>query len=157
MAAPILDDIDRQILELLRQDARRTIKDIASHVNLSPAPVKRRIERLEKAGVITGYTIMVDEARLGPSLSAFTEVRYAGDMDQDEILDILGTIPEVTRAYTMAGEVDALVKIRARNIDHLQEVISNLRRKGHPISTRTLIVLKQRYSREGIMGAVIGD
>lgn len=145
-AAPLLDETDQRILELLRQDGRRTVKDIAARVNLSAAPVKRRIERLEKAGVITGYTVLVDETRLGPTLSAFTELRYAGDMDQDAILTMVTDIPEVVSAYTMAGEVDALVQIRARNIDHLQEVISRLRCKGHPVSTRTLIVLKQRYA-----------
>ena len=149
----MLDEIDRQILELLRQDARRTVRDIAARVGLSTAPVKRRIDRLEKAGVITGYTVLVDEAQLGPTLSAFTEIRYAGDMDQDEILALVGEVPEVVRAYTLAGEVDALVKIRARNIDHLQEVIAKLRHRGHPVSTKTLIVLKQRYAREEILGA----
>jgi Lrp/AsnC family leucine-responsive transcriptional regulator len=155
-APPVLDEIDQQILGLLRQDGRRTVKDIASRVNLTAAPVKRRIERLEKVGVITGYTVLVNEAKLGPTLSAFTELRYAGDMDQDEILSIVCDVPEVVRAYTMAGEVDALVKIRARNIDHLQEVIAKLRQKGHPVSTRTLIVLKQRYARLEIISA-IGD
>ncbi|MGH2873717.1 MAG: Lrp/AsnC family transcriptional regulator, partial [Solirubrobacteraceae bacterium] len=76
-----LDETDERIIELLREDARRTLTDIAARVNLSPAPVKRRIDRLEKLGVITGYTVSLDHALMGPSIEAFTELRFAGDAD----------------------------------------------------------------------------
>jgi Lrp/AsnC family leucine-responsive transcriptional regulator len=69
-----LDDIDHAILGLLRDDARRTVKDIAERVNLSPAPVKRRIDRLERIGVIAGYTLVLDHSKVGPSIEAFTEL-----------------------------------------------------------------------------------
>src|SRR5688572_30461685 len=82
-----LDEVDRKIIELLRQDARRTVKDIAARVHLSAAPVKRRIERLERAGYILGYTVQL--AEVGPMLEAFTEVRYAGDMNGADILQML--------------------------------------------------------------------
>ena len=144
---PRLDDIDRAILEALRQDARRPIKEIAELVNLSSAPTKRRIDRLERAGVIIGYTVRVDEALMGSSLEAFTELRYAGDMDQESILAILTNIAEVEDAYAMAGDTDALVHIRAKDISHLQRVISELRARGNPVATRTLIVIKARAGR----------
>ena len=139
-----IDDVDREILKLLREDARRPIKEIAERVNLSAAPTKRRIDRLERAGVIVGYTAIVDEAQAGPSLEAFTELRYAGDMDQDEILLLLTGIEEVEDAYAIAGDTDAVVHVRADDIAHLQRVISKLRSRGNPIATRTLIVIESR-------------
>jgi Lrp/AsnC family leucine-responsive transcriptional regulator len=139
-----LDEIDHEILRLLREDARRTVKDIASRVKLSAAPVKRRIDRLERQGVITGYTVRLDHSQVGPALEAFTELRYSGHMDKDDIFQILTEAPEVEHVYTMAGDTDALVHLRADDVAHLQRVITRIRSKGNPISTKTLIVMESR-------------
>ncbi len=68
MTLPELDDIDRRILDLLRADARRTVADIARQVNLSQAPVARRIDRLEATGVIAGYTVLVNQEKIGQQI-----------------------------------------------------------------------------------------
>ena len=141
-----LDDTDRRILELLREDARRTIADIATHVNLSPAPVKRRIDRLEQLGVIAGYTVLLDHAKIGPSIDAFTELRIAGDADIDAILDAVRRLPEVREVFTIAGDTDALIRIRVDDVEHLQHVVKGLRRIGRVTGTKTLMVL-ERWSR----------
>jgi len=136
-----LDDIDRRILELLREDARRTLSDIAGRVNLSVAPVKRRIDRLEAQGVIAGYTVVVDHARIGPTLEAFTELRFAGDTDVDHIMATVTGLPEVREVFAIAGDPDALVRVRVDDVDHLQQVINKLRRSGSVTGTKTLMVL----------------
>jgi Lrp/AsnC family leucine-responsive transcriptional regulator len=136
-----LDETDRQILELLREDARRTVADIAKCVNLSPAPVKRRIDRLQQSGVIAGYTVVLDHAMIGPSLEAFTELRFAGDADIDEILAAVEEIPEIQEVFTMAGDPDALLSIRVDDVEHLREVVNRLRRTGRVTGTKTLMVL----------------
>lgn len=136
-----IDDIDRQILDLLREDARRTISDIASRVSLSPAPVKRRIDRLERSGVITGYTVMLDHGKIGPSIDAFTELRVAGNTDVDEIIAFVSKLPEVREAFTIAGDPDALIRIRVDDVEHLKRLVNGLRRNGHVIGTKTLMVL----------------
>lgn len=142
MSGPVaLDELDRQILELLREDARRTIADIASHVNLSPAPVKRRIDRLQQLGVITGYTVVLDHTRLGPTIDAFTELRFAGDADIDEILAAVEEIPEIEEVFTMAGDPDALLRIRVDDVEHLKQVVNRLRRTGRVTGTKTLMAL----------------
>ena len=119
-ASPI-DKADREILALLSQDARRTIADIAEHVNLSPAPVKRRIDRLERDGVIVGYSVIVNHERIGPAIDAFTELRYAGDADVDEIIAAVTRVPEVREVFTTAGDPDALVRIRVDDVQHLKQ------------------------------------
>ncbi|HET9093472.1 MAG TPA: Lrp/AsnC family transcriptional regulator [Solirubrobacteraceae bacterium] len=141
-----LDELDIQIINLLREDARRTITDIAVRVNLSPAPVKRRIDRLEELGVITGYTVAVDHALIGPSIEAFTELRYAGDADIDEILGAVEQIPEIVEVFTMAGDPDALLRIRVSDMEHLRAVVNRLRRTGRVTGTKTLMVL-DRWTR----------
>lgn len=143
-----LDDVDRQILELLREDARRTIADIASRVNLSPAPVKRRIDRLQHSGVIAGYTVVLDHSLIGPSIEAFTELRFAGDADIDEILGAVEEIPEIHEVFTMAGDPDALLHIRVDDVEHLKQVVNRLRRTGRVTGTKTLMVL-ERWDRGG--------
>ena len=70
------DQIDLDIVALLAANARRSLTDIAARVSLSTPAVKRRIDRLEAEGIITGYTTSVDHARLGLPLEAFIEVRF---------------------------------------------------------------------------------
>ena len=137
----VLDAIDRQILELLREDARRTIAGIAERVSLSPAPVKRRIDRLTDGGVIQGYTVVLDEAKVGPSLEAFVELRIHGTRDTDQLMAIATAMPEVREAYAMAGDPDVLLRIRVDDVVHLQRAVNQLRRSGMVTGTKTLMVL----------------
>jgi Lrp/AsnC family transcriptional regulator, leucine-responsive regulatory protein len=146
-----VDETDRRILELLEQDARRTISDIATCVNLSAAPVKRRIDRLERLGVIAGYTVLLDHAKLGPSIDAFTELRVAGDAAVDEIVASVMQVAEVREVFTIAGDPDALIRVRVDDLEHLKHVVNGLRRSGRVTGTKTLIVL-DRWSRTGNEG-----
>jgi DNA-binding Lrp family transcriptional regulator len=137
-----LDETDRRIVEILRGDARRTVRDIARMVSLTAAPVRRRIDRLEDAGVITGYTVRLDQAKMGPALEAVTELRFTGDTDIDHIVAFASMLPEVEEVLTLAGDPDALVRIRVDNVGHLQRVVNQLRAGGNGvIGTKTQIVL----------------
>jgi len=136
-----LDKIDRQILNLLRQDARRTVRDIAARVGLTVAPVKRRIDRLEATGVVQGYTVRVDQTKLGAELQAVVQLTGVGDMELSTILDFASQIPEVDEVLTIAGDPDALVRVRAEDIQDLQRVVNLLRTGGPVTGTKTLVVL----------------
>jgi Lrp/AsnC family transcriptional regulator, leucine-responsive regulatory protein len=138
---PELDGTDSEIIRLLRDDARRTFADIGARVGLSSPAVKRRVDRLEELGVITGYTAIVDHAKLGRPLQAFTELRFAGNLPVDEIAGIAEDIPEVQTVFTTAGDPDALAWIRVRDVDDLKRVIDLLRRSGRVTGTKTLMVL----------------
>jgi Lrp/AsnC family leucine-responsive transcriptional regulator len=141
-----LDDIDRAILDLLRENARRTVADIAARVNLSAAPVKRRIERLERLGVILGYTLQVDHEKLEGGVEAFTELRFMGDTDTAVIISIAAGIPEVQEVFMTAGDPDAIVRIRVRDVPHLKHVVNRLRTSQPITGTKTLMVL-ERWTR----------
>ena len=136
-----VDATDLEIIELLRRDARRTFADIAERVALSAPAVKRRVDRLEREGFITGYTVRVDHAKLGQPLQAFTELRFAGNATVEEIAGIGGDIPEVQTIFTTAGDPDALAWIRVRDVEDLKRVIDLLRRSGRVTGTKTLMVL----------------
>ena len=141
VAQPDLDATDLEIIELLRRDARRTFADIAEQVALSAPAVKRRVDRLERDGFITGYTVRVDHVKLGQPLQAFTELRFAGNATVEEIAGIGGDIPEVQTIFTTAGDPDALAWIRVRDVEDLKRVIDLLRRSGRVTGTKTLMVL----------------
>ncbi|GAA4844888.1 Lrp/AsnC family transcriptional regulator [Actinomycetospora corticicola] len=136
-----VDDTDHRLLALLREDGRRTFSDMAPRLGLSVAAVKRRVDRLREIGVITGFTVQVDAARLGWAVEAFTEVRYAGSTPVGDIVSTASTVPEVQAVYTIAGDPDALVQVRARDLADLQRVIDRLRRAGTITGTKTLMVL----------------
>lgn len=78
------------------------------------APVKRRIDRLEETGVISGYTIRVDSAKVESELEVVVELRVAGNLDLEMILAFAEGIPEVIEVLTLAGDPDAIARIRAR-------------------------------------------
>ncbi len=136
-----LDATDRMILDLLADNARRTFGDIGERVGLSAPAVKRRIDRLEAAGVILGYTTRVDHAKLGRPLEAFTELRFSGNARVDAIAGIGDDIPEVEAVFTVAGDPDALAWIRVRDVDELKRVIDRLRSSGAVVGTKTHMVL----------------
>lgn len=148
-----LDRTDHLILTLLSANARRTMADIAGHVSLSTSAVKRRIDRLEGARVITGYTVVLDHAKAGRPMQAFTEVRFAGTADVADIRATAATLPEVVAVFTTAGDPDALVWVRVPDVEHLGRVIERLRRSERVTGTKTMIVL-DTYVRphEGLPG-----
>src|ERR1700729_1720616 len=136
-----MDATDEMIVALLRENARRSFQDIGNHVHLSAPAVKRRVDRLERDGVIVGYTALVDHALLGRPLQAFTELRFAGNLPVDQIAGIAADIPEVQTLFTTAGDPDALAWIRVRDVEDLKRVIDLLRRSGRVTGTKTLMVL----------------
>lgn len=138
--API-DSIDRAIIDHLVADGRATYGQIGKVVNLSAPAVKRRIDRLEERGIIVGYTAVLDHAQLERPLEAFTELRFAGDARVDAIAAIGDGVPEVQAVFTMAGDPDALVWLRVRDVQDLKRVIDRLRSTGHVSGTKTMMVL----------------
>jgi DNA-binding Lrp family transcriptional regulator len=135
------DHIDQQILELLVQDGRRSASEVGRRVGLSPAAAKRRIDRLERLGVISGYRAVLDHAHLGAHIEAFIELRFAGTTQVDDIDRTLSGLSEVVEAFTTAGDPDALVRVHATDLDHLKRIVDRIRRSGKVTGTKTLIVL----------------
>lgn len=138
---PLVDETDLEIIDLLRHNARRTFGDIAPRVCLSPAAVKRRLDRLEAAGVVLGYSVIVDEAKLGHPVEAFCELRISGRSDVDDVVALASDLPEVRAVYVTAGDPDFLVWLRVPTNERLLEIVNQLRRTQRVFATKTQIVL----------------
>jgi Lrp/AsnC family transcriptional regulator, leucine-responsive regulatory protein len=136
-----LDAIDHQLVDLLRRDARQRLADLGAAVNLSASAVKRRVDRLEEAGVILGYRAVIDDAKIGRHLEAFAELTFAGDTKVADISSVAKDLPEVQAVFTTAGDPDAIVWIRVKDVEDLTRVIDLLRRTGKVTGTKTLMVL----------------
>src|SRR5687768_15269225 len=124
---PRMDDIDRQIVALLRQDARRSFQSIGSRVALSAPAVKRRVDRLVADGVIRGYSALVDPARFGWTTQAVVSIYTEGRMAAAEVRAAVEHHPEVAAAYTVAGEASAILHLRARDTAHLETALERIR------------------------------
>ena len=138
-----MDDIDHKILELLVENGRRTLGDIGQHVGLSTAAVKRRVDRLEQRGVIRGYTALVDPDAIGPGIDAFIELYCADKTAPTDVASTVKGNPDIVDAYTVAGDPDALVRIRVNGIKGLKHAVQRLRRDRNVVRTKTLIVLSR--------------
>lgn len=136
-----LDQTDFKILELLRVNARESATVISEHVNLTPGAVRRRIERLEKHGVIDHYTVVLDHDKVGPSIEAYVEMCFDGSADVQAILEEIVTWPEVREASTLAGDPDALIRLRVSDPDHLRETVIKLRKMKTVTGSKTLFAL----------------
>lgn len=138
-----IDEIDQQIIASLVADARASYAEIGTVVSLSAPAVKRRVDRLRSAGVIRGFTAVVDPAAVGWSTEAFVELFCVGRTSPGQIAAAARRHPEVVAAYTVSGEADALVHLRAPDIGHLERALERLRAEPFVSSTRSTIVLSR--------------
>ncbi|MFB9832107.1 Lrp/AsnC family transcriptional regulator [Actinoallomurus acaciae] len=142
-----LDDLDRRIVACLLEDARLSFAQIGAQVGLSAPAVKRRVDRMRHDGVITGYAAVVDPAALGWTTEAFVELFCAGRTSPAEIYASIRRHPEVVAAYTVTGEANALVHLRAHDIQGLEEALERLRNEPNIVQTKTSIVLSRLLGR----------
>ena len=120
-----LDRFDREILNVLMQDGRISILDLSDRVGLSPTPVSRRVKRLEDAGVITGYTALVDEEALGFGISVFVSVRLEKQIDVAlaEFENAIRAMPEVVDCWLMTGGRDYLLRIVTEGLKEFEQFL----------------------------------
>lgn len=137
----MIDEIDRQILNILQQNARTPNAEIARQVGMAPSAVLERIRKLETRGVIQGYEARIDPEALGLHLLAFVFVR-SDDPGGAQTGEILAAIPEVQEVHHVAGEDCFLVKVRARDARTLGRLLrERFAGSGTVRSTRTTVVL----------------
>jgi DNA-binding Lrp family transcriptional regulator len=148
-----MDATDRQIVALLRQDARRSYQSIGQRVSLSAPAVKRRVDRLEAEGVLQGYAALVDPGRFGWNTHAFVALYCEGRMAAAEVRAAVERHPEVEAAYTVAGEASAMLHVRARDTSHLEQALERIRDNPGVARTQTQIVLSTLFERPFREGA----
>ncbi len=118
-----VDEIDRQILQFLRDDARQSVRALARAIGMSPGAVSERVARLERDGVISGYHADVNPAALGYDMLAIIGLRVAHGPPLRTTLERLTEIPEVERVIVVTGAWDLLVHARIRDQNHLTTLL----------------------------------
>jgi len=139
----MIDDIDRQILTILQDNARTAAAEIARRVEMAPSAVFERIKKLEERGVIRGYSAMLDPRPLGLNLLAFIMVRADERITAIEAGRQIAAIPGVQEVHHIAGEDCYLVKVRTRDTESLGRLLrEQLGAIPFVRGTRTTIVLE---------------
>jgi DNA-binding Lrp family transcriptional regulator len=142
-----MDRTDHRIIACLVADARSSYAQIGSRVGLSAPAVKRRVDKLLDAGVLRGFTAVVDPEALGWGTEAFVEVHCRGNVAPSHIRAGLEPLAEVVAAYTVSGSADAIVHLRAADIAHLQTALERLRNVDFVDRTVSTVVLSTLLER----------
>lgn len=140
-----LDEYDRKILAVLREDGRITVTELAQRIGLSKTPCQQRLKRLIENRVILGFTALIDPAKLALDHVAFAEVKLSDTREEalGEFNAAVRRIPEVEECHMIASSFDYLLKVRTADIRKyrivLGERISSL---PHVASTSTYISME---------------
>lgn len=120
-----LDAVDKKILAALQENGRMALSAIAERVGVAPATVHERLAKLRASGVVKGFVVNVDPQALGYTVTALVHVRVDLSPPLEKTVEELSAIPEVEEVHLITGEYDLVVKVRARNTQHLQELLLN--------------------------------
>ncbi|MEM3004794.1 MAG: Lrp/AsnC family transcriptional regulator [Candidatus Bathyarchaeia archaeon] len=135
-----LDKLDRKIMAEYLGDARLSCREVARRVGTSTATVLSRLRRLEKEGIIKGYTVLLDCERIGYTVTAITEVMVSGG----RLIEMEKEIARMTNTmavYDVTGEADAVIISKFRNMDELSTFIKRLLALPYVERTNTHIAL----------------
>ncbi|NML57109.1 Lrp/AsnC family transcriptional regulator [Chryseobacterium cheonjiense] len=148
-----LDDKDLQLLRLLQNDSKLTVKELAKEVNLSPSPVFERVKRLEQEGYIKKYAAILDAEKLNLGFTVYCQLKlksndsYLAVEFEREILEI----EEVAECYSISGDFDFLLKVYVKDMKQYQNFVFNILGAVPSIgSTHSTFVMAQVKNTHGL-------
>src|SRR5688500_11275629 len=136
-----LDQIDVQLLLMLQDDCTTSLAKLGQVVDLSAPSVMERIRKLEEAGIIRGYTALLDARGLGLDITAFIGVGIAYPKGIDSLAKLVADTPAVLECHHVTGTHTMLLKIKTRNTASLEQLISRIRSTEGVERTETMVVL----------------
>lgn len=146
-----IDEKDRLILRLLQQNAKITVREIATKVHLSTTPVHERIKRMEDTGVISQYTTLVDYTKVkkGLMVICYISLKEHNKKSGTKFIKTIHELTEVIECYNISGEFDFMLKVIVENMDayydfHVNK-LGQLENIGHMQSTFVMGVVKQTH------------
>lgn len=135
----MIDVLDKKIIELLKENARKSYAEIGRKVHLTASSVRERIRRLEDDGVITKYSVVLDQSKLGYNMEVFIMLNlYSGNLKS--FLAVVQGIKEVQQCYRITGNQNVQMKVLLHDQGHLQELLDKLMVYG---DTTTHLVLSE--------------
>jgi Lrp/AsnC family leucine-responsive transcriptional regulator len=142
----IIDRFDIQILRELSRDGRISLQDLSERIGLSTTPTARRVRRLEKDGIITGYSALIDETALGFDVSVFVSVQLERQVD-DALARFEAAVrdfPEVVDCWLMTGDRDYMLRIATTGLKEFEEfLVGRLTRVPGVASIQSSIPLRR--------------
>lgn len=144
-----IDNLDREIMQALLENARTPYTDIAHKLIVSPGTIHVRMKKLEKLGVVLGTELIIDPAKLGYDLTAFIGIFLEKSVNYKDVIPELKKIEEITEAYYTTGGYSIFVKIVCTNTTHLRTVLNEKIQAVAGIQrTETMISLEQSIRRK---------
>ena len=138
----LLDDINLKIIDVLSKDSSVPFVEIAKQIGISDATVHLRVRRLSDEGIISKFTLSVDNDLLGYDHLSFIGINIRPGL-ADRITEELSTIEEVLEVHEMHGKYDLFVKVRAKDLNHTRDIIENkIRILPNIVDTQLMTVLK---------------
>jgi Lrp/AsnC family leucine-responsive transcriptional regulator len=137
-----MDAIDTQILSILSENGRASFASIGEAVGLSPHGTADRVRRLEREGVILGYTARIDPAEVGRSLEALVDIRLMPSTNPDEFERQALGLPAVREVDFLTGRFDYQLRLACRDADELDHTVRAIRREAGAAATETRIVMR---------------
>ncbi len=141
-----LDATDRELLSLLQTNARESVTTLAKKLGIARTTVLARLKRLEDGGVITGYSVRLNQATLEKSLQAYVGLSVAPKSGRD-VLKRLNKMPEIKLVCSVSGEFDYVAWIRAETPDALDRLLDEIGDIDGVSKTNTSVVLAERINR----------
>ncbi|WP_395110086.1 Lrp/AsnC family transcriptional regulator [Actinomadura sp. SCN-SB] len=135
-----MEEIDRQIMALLADDGRMSYTDLAKETGLSVSAVHQRVRRLQRRGVIKGFTAQLDNERIGLPLTAFVSIKPIDPAAPDDAPDRLADLAAIEACHSVAGEESYILKVRVGSPNELEDLLQQIRAKAN-VATRTTVVL----------------
>jgi Lrp/AsnC family transcriptional regulator, leucine-responsive regulatory protein len=147
----IIDEKDKAILQLLQENAKLTVREIAHQVHLSPTPVHERIKRMEDSGIIRQYAALVDHSKVkkGLMVICYVSLKEHNKRSGAKFIKTMNELREVIECYNISGEFDFMLKVAVENMDayydfHVNK-LSQLENIGQVQSTFVMSVIKQTH------------
>ncbi len=145
-----LDDIDLCLLAALQENGRMPLSEIARRANVAPATVHERLAKLRKSGVVQSFCVRLDPRLLGFSVAALIRLRTGLAAEVEKTVEGLRAIREVEEVHVITGEYDLVIKVRARNTEHLQQLLVNqIHRVAGIVRSATEVCLTSPLERLG--------
>ena len=137
-----MDDTDRSLISLLRQDARLSVSTLAARLGVSRGTVQNRMDRLVASGVIEGFTVRLRPDAGGQGVRAVMMIEVRGDRSAS-VLRALRALPEVSAVHTTNGRWDAVVELGASGLEGFDAVLRRIRQVDGVVNSETSLLLSR--------------
>jgi Lrp/AsnC family leucine-responsive transcriptional regulator len=135
----MVDTIDEQLLDILKDNSRLSFADLGRKINLSPSSVRERVQKMEDSGVIKKYSIQIDNKKLGYDLEAFILLKvFQGQLKH--VIEKITDFPEIKEAHRITGNQNLHLRVLIKNQLSLQKLLDQLMVYG---DTNTFLILSE--------------